>query len=204
VRQASDAFWATVWRAAFIDRISRSLQNCNDWQDKIFTVTEDRLSVRSSAQTSCLSPDALAPPNLEINARKFFVGRDNQDDCLWRLRAQLTNPVKGHRGPGTGDNEEDPMKTKSLVLSVVIGAGLTCGLAAQEREQPGEMVHVKSLPASVQQTINQKAAGGEIVGVKREDDANGRWNYEVVVRSQGKNGDLRSTRTESSSGRTAR
>jgi hypothetical protein len=66
------------------------------------------------------------------------------------------------------------------------------------------MVHVKSLPASVQQTINQKAAGGEIVGVKREDDANGRWNYEVVVRSQGKNGDSRSTRTESFSGRTAR
>jgi uncharacterized membrane protein YkoI len=47
------------------------------------------------------------------------------------------------------------------------------------------MVQMKSLPASVQQTINQKAAGGEIVRVKREDDANGSWNYEVVVRSQG-------------------
>jgi uncharacterized membrane protein YkoI len=78
------------------------------------------------------------------------------------------------------------MKTKSLVLTAVIGASLACGVAAQGREQPGEMVHVKSLPASVQQTINQKAAGGEIVRVKREDDANGRWNYEVVVRSQGK------------------
>ncbi len=78
------------------------------------------------------------------------------------------------------------MKTKSLLLTVVIGASLACGLAAQVREQPGEMVQVKSLPAAVQQTINQKAAGGEIVRVKREDDANGRWNYEVVVRSQGK------------------
>lgn len=78
------------------------------------------------------------------------------------------------------------MKTRSLLLTVVIGAGLACGLAAQVREQPGEMVQVKSLPSSVQQTINQKAAGGEIVQVKREDDANGRWNYEVVVRSQGK------------------
>ena len=78
------------------------------------------------------------------------------------------------------------MKTKSLLLTVVIGAGLACGLAAQVREQPGEMVQMKSLPASVQQTINQKAAGGEIVRVKREDDTNGRWNYEVVVRSQGK------------------
>jgi hypothetical protein len=78
------------------------------------------------------------------------------------------------------------MKTKSLLLTVVIGASLACGLAAQVREQPGEMVQVKSLPAAVQQTINQKAAGGEIVRVKREDDTNGRWNYEVVVRSQGK------------------
>ncbi|KAF5408893.1 MAG: hypothetical protein Udaeo2_09130 [Candidatus Udaeobacter sp.] len=78
------------------------------------------------------------------------------------------------------------MKTKSLLLTAVISAGLACEVAAQGREQPGEMVQVKSLPASVQQTINQKAAGGEIVRVKREDDANGRWNYDVVVRSQGK------------------
>src|SRR4030095_3001623 len=96
------------------------------------------------------------------------------------------------------------MKIKSLLLTVVIGAGLACGLGAQGREQPGEMVQVKSLPASVQQTINQKAAGGQIVRVKREDDANGRWNYEVVVKRGGKNGDWRSTRAESSSGRTAR
>jgi uncharacterized membrane protein YkoI len=78
------------------------------------------------------------------------------------------------------------MKTKKLLLTTVISAGLACGVAAQVREQPGEKVQVKSLPAPVQQTINQKAAGGEIVRVKREDDANGKWNYEVVVRSQGK------------------
>jgi len=48
------------------------------------------------------------------------------------------------------------------------------------------MVELKSLSASVQQTINQRAAGGEIVRIKREDDTNGKWNYEVVVRSQGK------------------
>jgi hypothetical protein len=35
-------------------------------------------------------------------------------------------------------------------------------------------------------TIREKAAGGEIVRVKREDDPNGRWNYDVVVRSQEK------------------
>ena len=78
------------------------------------------------------------------------------------------------------------MKTKTLLLTGVISAGLACGAVAQVGHQPGEMVSMKSLPASVQQTINQKAAGGEIVRVKREDDADGKWNYEVVVRSQGK------------------
>jgi uncharacterized membrane protein YkoI len=52
-------------------------------------------------------------------------------------------------------------------------------------KQLGEMVSLNSLPAAVQETIKDKAAGGEIVQVKREDDANGRWNYEVVVRTNG-------------------
>ena len=37
------------------------------------------------------------------------------------------------------------------------------GAAAQPGKYPGEKVDLKSLPASVQQTINQKAAGGQIV-----------------------------------------
>jgi uncharacterized membrane protein YkoI len=48
------------------------------------------------------------------------------------------------------------------------------------------MVELKSLPAAVQETINEKAVGGETVRVKREDDVNGKWNYEVVVRTNGK------------------
>lgn len=44
---------------------------------------------------------------------------------------------------------------------------------------------MKSLPAPVKQTINQRAAGGEIVQVKKEDDPNGKWNYEVVVKTNG-------------------
>jgi hypothetical protein len=103
-----------------------------------------------------------------------------------RLHVQLTNPVERNRLSLLATTKRDPMRTKSLLLTIVISAGLACGVAAQVREQPGEMVQIKSLPASVQQTINQKAAGGEIVRVKREDDTNGRWNYEVVVRSQGK------------------
>jgi hypothetical protein len=81
---------------------------------------------------------------------------------------------------------DDPMKTKTLLLTAVVGAGLAFGMSAQAKEHPGETVSMNSLPAAVQQTIREKAAGGEIVQVKREDDPNGRWNYEVVVRSQGK------------------
>jgi uncharacterized membrane protein YkoI len=70
------------------------------------------------------------------------------------------------------------------MLVAVICTGLAFGAVAQE--QPGEIVELKSLPSSVQQTINQKATGGEIVQVKREDDADGKWNYEVVARTNGK------------------
>jgi len=78
------------------------------------------------------------------------------------------------------------MKTTRAVLSVAISVGLAFSVVAKATEQPGEKVDLKSLPAPVQQTISQKAAGGEIVHVKREDDANGRWNYEVLIRANGK------------------
>jgi hypothetical protein len=78
------------------------------------------------------------------------------------------------------------MKTTRLLLTAVIGAGLAFGVSAQAKEQMGEKVELKSLPAAVQQTIKEQAAGGEIVHVKREDDANGKWNYEVVVKTSGK------------------
>ena len=78
------------------------------------------------------------------------------------------------------------MKTTRAALAAMVGVGLACSAAAQLKEQPGEVVELKSLPASVQQTINQKAAGGEVVQVKREDDTNGKWNYEVVVKTNGK------------------
>ena len=67
----------------------------------------------------------------------------------------------------------------------MVGVGLACSAGAQTTEQPGEKVDLKSLPASVQQTINQQAAGGDIVRVKREDDTSGKWNYEVVVKKNG-------------------
>ena len=78
------------------------------------------------------------------------------------------------------------MKTTRLLLTAVIGAVLAFGVSAQAKEQMGEKVDLKSLPAAVQQTIKEHAAGGEILHVKREDDTNGKWNYEVFVKTSGK------------------
>ena len=78
------------------------------------------------------------------------------------------------------------MNTTKAVLAIAIGVGLTLGAAAQPGKHPGEKVDLKSLPASVQETIKEKAAGGNIIKVLREDDPDGRWNYEVFVTANGK------------------
>jgi len=78
------------------------------------------------------------------------------------------------------------MKTTKAVLAIAIGVGFTLGAVAQPGKHPGEKVDLKALPASVQQTINQKATGGQIVKVLREDDPDGKWNYEVFVKANGK------------------
>lgn len=78
------------------------------------------------------------------------------------------------------------MKTTKVVLTAVIGVGLTLSATMQAGSHPGETVELSSLPASVQETIKQKAAGGEVVRVIREDDPDGKWNYEVVVKKNGK------------------
>ena len=77
------------------------------------------------------------------------------------------------------------MKTISIV-AVLMSAGLSLGVVAQAAEHKGETVKMNSLPSDVQKTIQEKAAGGEIVRVMREDDTNGRWNYEVMVKTNGK------------------
>jgi hypothetical protein len=78
------------------------------------------------------------------------------------------------------------MKTTKALLAIAICTGFTLGAAAQPGKHPGEKVDLKSLPASVQETINQKAAGGSIVKILREDDPDGMWNYEVFVKASGK------------------
>ena len=78
------------------------------------------------------------------------------------------------------------MKTTKALLTIAIGVGLTLSAGAQPGKHPGEKVDLKSLPASVQQTIKEKAEGGQIVNVMREDDPDGKWNYEVHVKGNGK------------------
>ena len=78
------------------------------------------------------------------------------------------------------------MKTRKTILAAVVAAGLTFCLSASAAEQRSETVDQNNLPPAVQKTIKDKAAGGEVVSVQREDDKNGRWNYEVVVKSNGK------------------
>jgi len=57
---------------------------------------------------------------------------------------------------------------------MAISVGLTLGAAAEPGKHPGEKVDLKSLPASVQKTVNEKASGGQIVKVLREDDPDGK------------------------------
>ena len=78
------------------------------------------------------------------------------------------------------------MKTTNAVLALTIGMGLSLSMAGEPGKHPGEKVDLKSLPSAVQQTIKDKAAGGTVVKVMREDDPDGKWNYEVVAKANGK------------------
>lgn len=78
------------------------------------------------------------------------------------------------------------MKIQELLLAGTMSALLSLALPAFASEKMAETVDRKNLPAAVQKTIKEKAAGGEVVRVQREDDKDGRWNYEVIVKSNGK------------------
>ena len=78
------------------------------------------------------------------------------------------------------------MKTMNLLLAAVVSAGLMFGITAQAGEYWSRGIDLKTLPAAVQKTITEKAAGGKIIRVRREDDRDGKWNYEIVVKTDGK------------------
>lgn len=79
------------------------------------------------------------------------------------------------------------MKAKKLITTATVCSALVLALPIYAGKPMGsEVVQQSSLPLAVQNTIKEKAAGGEVTEVLREDDANGKWNYEVVVTSNGK------------------
>ena len=78
------------------------------------------------------------------------------------------------------------MNITKATLTWAIGLGLTFSAGAQPGKHPGEKVELKSLPADVQQAIKEKAANGQVVKVVREDDPDGKWNYEVFIKTNGK------------------
>ena len=78
------------------------------------------------------------------------------------------------------------MKIKNLMVGAVISAALVFSLSVSAAEAPSEEVDHKTLPEAVQKTIKEHATGGEVVKVLREDDKDGKWNYEVFVKTNGK------------------
>lgn len=79
------------------------------------------------------------------------------------------------------------MKATKLFVTAVVSAGLAFGVVANatEEKEKAQTVDLKSLPAAVQKTINEKAGRGEIVRVEKENEK-GKWNYEVVVKTKGR------------------
>lgn len=76
------------------------------------------------------------------------------------------------------------MKITKLLIAAVVGLAFSVTALATE-ESTGEVVELNKLPAAVQKTIKEKAAGGEIVRIEKEND-NGKLNYEVTVKTKGK------------------
>jgi hypothetical protein len=60
------------------------------------------------------------------------------------------------------------VKSAKAVLAAMVEIGVACSAAAQLQRQPGKVVELKSLPASVQDTITQKAAGGRLGKTRRQ------------------------------------
>jgi hypothetical protein len=77
------------------------------------------------------------------------------------------------------------MKLRNLGTTMAVSTALGLSSALLAAEPMSEPVNMKELPAAVQKTITEKAAGGKIARLAREDDSS-RWNYEVVVKSEGK------------------
>ena len=75
------------------------------------------------------------------------------------------------------------MKTKKLITTVAVSAGLALGVAAQAKERKHEEQSISStdVPAAVQKADETEAKGGTIVRWEKEGA-----NYEAVIDKNGK------------------
>ena len=75
------------------------------------------------------------------------------------------------------------MKTKKLITTVAVSAGLALGVAAQAKERKHEEQSISStdVPAAVQKAAEAEAKGGTIVRWEKEGA-----NYEAVIDKNGK------------------
>ena len=75
------------------------------------------------------------------------------------------------------------MKTKNLIATALISAGLAFGITAQAGEKKHEEQSISStdVPAAVQQAAQAEAKGGTIVRWKKEGA-----NFEAVIDKNGK------------------
>lgn len=78
------------------------------------------------------------------------------------------------------------MKITKLLIAALVSAGLAFIVTVQATEESSaEPVELSKLPAAVQKTIKEKAAGGDIVRIEKAND-DGKWTYEVTVKTKGK------------------
>ena len=73
------------------------------------------------------------------------------------------------------------MKKIMTTLSVAIVLGLACPVLSSAEEEKETTMKMSDVPAAVQQTFKQEAAGARIVRIEKEEE-----NYEVVIEKNGK------------------
>ena len=73
------------------------------------------------------------------------------------------------------------MKTKNLITTVAVSAGLAFGVTAQAKEHKEQAISSTDVPAAVQQAAQAEAKGGTIVRWEKEGA-----NYEAVIEKGGK------------------
>jgi hypothetical protein len=79
--------------------------------------------------------------------------------------------------------KEQTMKTKRLIVTMTVSAGLILGSAALAQEETP--VDMKDLPSPAQTTIKEKAGSDQIVRVAKE-TRKGKECYDAVVNKNGK------------------